>query len=107
VTSDGAFQDTQSQAARLRELVEEQCRVAVEAMRQGDYEKSIEAYKNALALDSDYLPALNNLAIVYEKQPVWRPLAVEAWNRVMDLSRQRKDEKHMNRAQRHLEELAG
>jgi tetratricopeptide (TPR) repeat protein len=85
--------------------VEEQCRKAVEFMRQGNYESSIECYKEALNLDPDYLPALNNLAIVYEKQPSWHNLAIENWNRVLELSRQRNDEKHMDRAERHLADL--
>lgn len=105
VTSAGSFQDTKSEVARVQDLVEEQCRNAVESMRQGDYENSIEAYKSALALDPDYLPALNNLAIVYEKQPIWHPMAIDAWNRVLDLSRQRNDDKHRNRAERHLADL--
>ncbi len=106
VSSEGAFQDVKSEAVRVHELVEEQCRNAVEAMRQGNYENSIEAYKSALALDPNYLPALNNLAIVYEKQPVWRPLAVDIWNKVLELSRERDDTKHANRAERHLADLA-
>ena len=74
-------------------------------MRQGNYESSIECYKSALELDPDYLPALNNLAIVYEKQPSWHTLAIENWRRVLEISRQRNDEKHIDRAERHLADL--
>ena len=54
------------------EQVDEHCRKAVELMRQGDYEKAVEKYLEALKIDPDYLPAYNNLAIVYEKRPAWR-----------------------------------
>jgi anti-sigma B factor antagonist len=91
--------------AQQREVVEEHCRKAVEFMRQGNYENSIECYKSALELEPDYLPALNNLAIVYEKQPVWHDLAIENWKRVLEISRQRNDDKHIDRAERHLADL--
>lgn len=104
ITADGKL-ETSDDADQTREAVEEQCRYAVEAMRQGDYEGSIQYYKTALELDPDYLPALNNLAIVYEKQPTWHPQAVETWNHVLEVSRSRSDTKHMDRAQRHLADL--
>jgi anti-sigma B factor antagonist len=104
VNADGTLL-TEDNGGQKREAVEEYCRRAVEHMRQGDYENSIECYKGALDLDPDYLPALNNLAIVYEKQPGWHSLATEKWNRVLEISRQRNDEKHMDRAERHLADL--
>lgn len=104
INADGTLQ-TDDSGEQVREAVEEHCRRAVESMRQGDYEKSIECYQGALQLDPDYLPALNNLAIVYEKQPAWHPLAIDTWNRVLAISRQRNDEKHVDRAERHLADL--
>lgn len=104
VSADGKLH-TDDDNGQNREAVEEQCRNAVEAMRQGDYERSIQCYKTALELDPDYLPALNNLAIVYEKQPTWHPQAIETWNHVLEVSRARNDVKHMDRAQRHLADL--
>ena len=89
----------------LREKLEEHCRRAVEFMRQGSYESSVEEYQKALALDPQYLPALNNLAIVYEKQPSWVPKAIEQWETVLRLSRARNDQKHVDRAERHLASL--
>lgn len=104
IKADGTLEENDP-SAQIREAVEDQCRRAVESMRQGNYEQSIECYKAALELDPDYLPALNNLAIVYEKQPVWHPQAIETWNRVLALSRQRNDNKHIDRAERHLADL--
>lgn len=104
VNVDGTFQ-AEEDGNQVREAVEEHCRTAVEAMRQGNYEQSIESYKSALELDPDYLPALNNLAIVYEKQPVWHDMARDIWRRVLDVSRARNDAKHMDRADRHLADL--
>jgi anti-anti-sigma factor len=91
--------------AGRREQVEDHCRRAVEYMRQGNYEMAVEEYRAALDSDPEYLPALNNLAIVYEKQPSWNALAVEQWEKVLSLSRQRGDQKHQDRATRHLANL--
>ncbi|MGI8905604.1 MAG: anti-sigma factor antagonist [Candidatus Sumerlaeaceae bacterium] len=88
-----------------REGVETHCRRAVEFMRQGNYEMAVEEYRGALALDPEYLPALNNLAIVYEKQPSWNAQAIQQWEKVLSLSRQRGDQKHQDRATRHLANL--
>lgn len=105
VNSDGTL-NVEEDDSQKREQVDEFCRRAVEFMRQGDYENSIECYKSALELEPNHLPALNNLAIVYEKQPSWHALAVEKWQVVLELSRQRGDEKHRDRAERHLADLA-
>lgn len=94
-----------SRSGDTQEAVEEHCRRAVDYMRQGNYEMSVEEYRNALSLQPDYLPALNNLAIVYEKQPSWNTLAIEQWEKVLELSRSRGDQKHLDRAQRHLTNL--
>jgi anti-anti-sigma factor len=88
-----------------REAVESHCRRAVEFMRQGNYEMAVEEYRSALSVDPEYLPALNNLAIVYEKQPSWNAQAIEQWEKVLTLSRQRGDQKHQDRATRHLANL--
>lgn len=105
VSADGNLNVESDDDSGHREAVEEHCRNAVEALRQGNYEESINCYRSALELDPNYLPALNNLAIVYEKQPNWHSQAVETWQRVLDVSRQRNDAKHIDRAQRHLTDL--
>jgi anti-anti-sigma factor len=105
VRDDGSLEDVAPARSQSREQVEEQCRFAVEALRQGDYERSIQCYKAALEIEPDYLPALNNLAIVYEKQPNWHPLAVDTWSKVLEVSRASNDTKHMDRAERHLADL--
>lgn len=97
--------DTSPTLRAQRELIEEHCRKAVEYMRQGNYDGSVDEYKNALNIDPDYLPALNNLAIVYEKQPSWISKAIEQWEHVLSISQQRGDQKHIDRAQRHLANL--
>jgi len=89
----------------VKEQVDEHCRKAVELMRQGDYEKAVEKYIDALKLDPDYLPAYNNLAIVYEKRPSWRGKAIETWEKVLELSQGIGDQKHIDRAQKHLSTL--
>lgn len=96
-----------TKAPATGELVEELCRSAVEALRQGDYEKSVRFYRQALEIDSDYLPARNNLAIVYEKRPEWREDAIEQWEIVLRLSEQIGDTKHKERAEKHIRVLRG
>ncbi|GAB4318165.1 MAG: hypothetical protein Kow0059_11470 [Candidatus Sumerlaeia bacterium] len=81
------------------------CKQALELMRQGLYEKAARKYEEALAIDPDYLPALNNLAIVYEKKPSWYPKAREQWQRVLEISESHGDQKHAKRARKHLENL--
>jgi anti-anti-sigma factor len=88
-----------------KEIIDEHCRRAVAYMRQNNYDMSVEEYRKALEVDPDYLPALNNLAIVYEKQPSWIGKAIEQWEHVLQLSQSRGDQKHIDRAQRHLASL--
>jgi len=88
-----------------KEQVDECCRKAVELMRQGDYEKAIEHYLEAIKIDPEFLPAYNNLAIVYEKRPSWRSKAMETWEKVLELSQSVGDQKHIDRAQKHLSNL--
>lgn len=94
-----------SELRSQKEIIDEHCRRAVEFMRQGNYEMSVEEYNRALEIDPDYLPALNNLAIVYEKQPSWISKAIEQWEHVLRLSQGKADQKHVDRAQRHLANL--
>jgi anti-anti-sigma factor len=91
--------------ADAAEMVEELCRNAVEALRRGSYEESIRYYRRALEINGDYLPARNNLAIVYEKRPEWRQSALEQWEIVLRLSDQLGDSKHKERAEKHLKAL--
>ena len=88
-----------------KDLVDELCRKAVELMRQGDYEKAVEHYLDAIKIDPEFLPAYNNLAIVYEKRPSWRSKAIETWEKVLELSQSVGDQKHIDRAQKHLSNL--
>lgn len=106
ISGDDVSKGAASSSARSeKEILEEHCRRAVDYMRQGNYEMSVEEYKSALKLNPDYLPALNNLAIVYEKQPSWIPRAIEMWEHVLRLSQGHGDQKHVDRAQRHLSNL--
>lgn len=79
---------------------------AIEFLRLSDYPSVIETYLKILDLDPEDLSALNNLGVIYEKRPEWRPKAEEAWREVLRLSRERNDQKHAQRAERHLEMLA-
>lgn len=88
-----------------QDLIDEYCRNAVEFMRQGYYEKAVEEYKKSLDVNPEYLPALNNLAIVYEKKPSWNSKAIEQWEKVLQISTRDNDPKHMDRATKHLENL--
>lgn len=100
-----AFASLDATVRTQKEMIEEHCRKAVEYMRVGNYDMAVLEYEKALRLDPEYLPALNNLAIVYEKQPSWIPKAIEQWELVLRISQQRGDQKHMDRAKRHLANL--
>lgn len=92
-------------ASSMRARIEAHCREAVEFMRQGDYDRAADCYQKAVDLDPNYLPAYNNLAIVYEKKPAWHQKAIEAWEKVYQLSSKNGDQKHMERASKHLNNL--
>lgn len=91
--------------ASSRDQLEDYCRLAVEHMRNREYEKAVECYEQALKLDPEYLTALNNMAIVLEKKPQWRDRAIQQWQVVLRLSTARGDQKHLERAQKHLDAL--
>ncbi len=97
----GAASEDDPKKAELDRL----CRSAVEHMKRGDFEKAAETYIEALDLEPTYLPANNNLAIVYEKKPHWHAKAIEQWKKVLDLSTKNNDQKHIDRAQKHLNNL--
>lgn len=96
-----------SSSASPKERIDQLCKTAVEYMRQRDYDRASECYREVLSLDGDYLPALNNLAIVCEKKPQWHGEAIELWQKVLDLSQSKGDSKHVERAQKHLNALQG
>ncbi|MDX2176630.1 MAG: anti-sigma factor antagonist [Candidatus Sumerlaeia bacterium] len=89
-----------------KDQVDQLCKLAVDHMRQGDYDSASEAYIKALEIDPEYLPAHNNLAIVYEKKPAWQERAIKQWERVLELSESRGDAKHIERAKKHLQNLS-
>lgn len=82
-------------------------REAMELLKTGDFDRVIETYHMLLDLDPGDITALNNLGIVYEKRPDWHNQAIEVWEKVLDLSEERQDPKHVERAKRHLVTLQG
>jgi anti-anti-sigma factor len=95
------------EAEAVDEQIEELCRQAAEALRRGDYDESVRFYRMGLEKNANYLPARNNLAIVYEKRPEWRQKAIDEWQTVLRLSEQLGDPKHRERAEKHLQALRG
>ena len=89
-----------------QQIVRQLCIDAVEYIKQGDYEQAAECYERALGIDGSNLSALNNLGVVYEKKHSWYGRAVDVWNRVLDVSNIQGDEKHAQRAQKHLDSLS-
>lgn len=92
--------------SRQNAQIESLSRDAVEHLRQGDYQRVIDTYLKILDIDPEDLSALNNLGVVYEKRTEWYKLAIRTWQRVLELSEQRNDEKHSARARRHLDSLS-
>ena len=91
--------------SELKREMEKLGRDAVEHLKNGDYQKVIDNYVRLLEIDADDVSALNNLGVVYEKRPEWYDRAVETWQKVLEVSEGRKDEKHAERARRHLDSL--
>lgn len=81
------------------------CTDAVEYLRQGNLVQAMNAYQRARQLEPDNISILNNLGVICEKKPEWYEQGREVWERVLELSRLNQDEKHIARAQRHLEML--
>ena len=108
-TSDSRFDVTTPPSASLgpdvRARIDDFCKSAVELMRQGDLDKAVDFYQKAIEIDPEYIPALNNLAIVFEKKPAWAGKAIETWERVLKISQHIGDQKHIDRAQKHLSGL--
>jgi anti-sigma B factor antagonist len=88
-----------------QEMIDEHCREAVSCIRAGEYDKAVNEYLKSLQIDPEYLPAHNNLAIVYEKKPSWHTKAIEQWEKVLEISQKRGDQKHIDRSRKHLANL--
>ncbi len=91
--------------ASSRDQIERLCNSARDHLKLRDYEAAADCYQKVLEIDAEYLPALNNLGIIFEKKPEWRDRAVAQWERVRELSEQRGDQKHLERALKHLSSL--
>jgi anti-anti-sigma factor len=88
-----------------RDQIERLCDAARDHLKVRDYEAAAECYRKVMEIDGEYLPALNNLGIIYEKKPEWRDKAIQQWERVLDIARRHGDQKHIERAQKHLQAL--
>lgn len=86
---------------RTRQL----CSDAIEYLRQGNMTQAMNAYQRARQLDPENISILNNLGVICEKKPEWYEQGREVWETVLDLSHRNNDEKHIARAQRHLDML--
>ena len=86
----------------VEEIAKSRCKEAMDKVRQGEYQAAVDLYQQALSARPDYLPALNNLAVVYEKRPAWVGKAIETWEQVRNLASQFDDQKHLERAERRL-----
>ncbi len=95
----------ESAADSPKDKIDRLCKDAMEHMRQRDFESAIECYKQVMVVDPNYLPALNNMAVVYEKKPQWQNEAIATWEKVLELSSSRGDQKHVERAKKHLATL--
>ncbi|MEN6626187.1 MAG: STAS domain-containing protein [Candidatus Sumerlaeia bacterium] len=81
------------------------CNDAVEYLRQGNLAQAMNAYQRARQIDPENIAILNNLGVICEKKAEWYEQGREIWTAVLELSRRNNDDKHIARAQRHLEML--
>ena len=88
-----------------KKSIQQFCREALNYFNQGDLEKAVENFKKALRVDPTYLPARNNLALIYERNPQWHAAAIEEWNTIMTLADELNEAKYKERAEKKLAQL--
>ncbi len=66
---------------------------------------AIQAYKRSIEENQNYISAQNNLALAYERDSTKYGLAIETWQRVLVMARQRDDRLYIERAKRHIKRL--
>ncbi len=81
------------------------CKEALTLFNKGDIKSAIEKFKEALRIDPTYLPARNNLALLYEKSPKWYKNALEQWETVLTLSKELNEPKYEQRALKRMKIL--
>ncbi len=90
---------------RKKEMICSYCREALNYLNEGKLYKAIQNFKNALREDPTYLPARNNLALLYEKKQQWYEQALEEWETLLTVAKEMGEDKYQQRAQKHIEKL--
>ncbi len=88
-----------------KEIVLKCCREALSYLNEGKLYKAVQNFKNALRHDPTYLPARNNLALLYEKKSQWYEQALEEWETLLTVARELDETKYIERAEKHIEKL--
>jgi tetratricopeptide (TPR) repeat protein len=71
----------------------------------GEWELAAREYKLSIEENPSYISAHNNLALAYENDPATYTEAIEVWETVLEMARQRRDGLYVERATRHLNRL--
>ncbi len=95
----------QKETVNLQEEVEKLCQKAVECLKDRKTEAAAEYFLKAVELQPDHIAAHNNLAIIYEKNPEWQDKAIKEWEIVLKLGKEKNSQKHIERANQHLEKF--
>jgi tetratricopeptide (TPR) repeat protein len=82
--------------------IDEERRLAEEAVRSSEYERAIDHYERLIELAPDDLDAHCALAGVLGKKPVWQNRALAQWERVYRASLRVGDIEHQKQAQQHI-----
>lgn len=100
----GLFQDKGSQNKESSEgeskkaTIQSKCKEALSCFNHGKLQDAIDLFKEALRIDPTYLPARNNLAMLYEKNPKWYRRALDEWEMVLTLADELNEAKYHDRA---------
>lgn len=107
--SQGLFKDKESviedKKVRKKEIIHSYCREALNYLNEGKLYKAVQNFKNALRQDPTYLPARNNLALLYEKKSEWYEQALEEWETLLTVAKQLGEDKYQERAEKHIAKL--
>lgn len=91
----------------LEDEADKLCQQAMELLKEKKIEKALDNYLKVIELNPDHISAHNNLAIIYERNPLWKEKAIDEWEIVLNLGKSQKSQKHIERATEHLEKLKG
>ena len=107
VSTEAKTDEEQKKIEGLEDEADKLCQQAMELLKEKKIEKALDNYLKVIELNPDHISAHNNLAIIYERNPLWKEKAIDEWEIVLNLGKSQKSQKHIERATEHLKKLKG